>query len=136
MKHFVKVLPVLGIALLLTSCGSSTSPESTGTGADSTVKKEVEVSPEQKQLSDNMVQASKDLSTSQVLGNVAFKSHEKLTVKYGEDAKNLTLTKDFNGKDGFVVLDRLKPDTEYTYEIYDGASRITLGTVRSQKANK
>ena len=86
-----------------------------------------------KELSDKMIKASKDLTVTQVIGNTAFKTYDKLTVKYGTDAKNLTMKKDFSGKEGFVVLDGLKPSTEYTYEIYEGTSRISLGTVRTQK---
>jgi hypothetical protein len=72
-----------------------------------------------------MVQVSKDLSVTQVVGNTAFKSYDKLSVKYGTDAKSLTQTKEFNGKDGFVVLDGLKPETEYTYDITSGTTSIS-----------
>jgi hypothetical protein len=80
-----------------------------------------------------MIAASKNLTTSQVIGNTSFVSHGQLTIKYGTEEKNLTLTKTFAGKDGFVTLDNLKPNTQYFYEIFDGATRISVGNVKTQK---
>jgi len=114
---------------LLASC--NTTP-STDTSSPEAGKAPV-VTPEMKELSDKMIQASRDLSVSQVIGNTAFKSYDKLTAKYGEDPNKLSQTKEFSGKDGFVVLDGLKPETQYSYEILSGTNKISMGTVKTQK---
>ncbi len=129
MKVSYKFLPILGLTLLIVSCSSS----NISVTKDIPSNKTVVVTPEMKDLSNKMIQASKDLATTQVIGNTTFKSYDRLIIKYGISAKNLSQSKEFRGKEWFVVLTSLKQDTEYAYEIYSGTNKISTGTIKTQK---
>lgn len=64
---FTSVL--IATAFVLVSCGTTpdTSTTKKDTTADVTTEKQVTVTPEQKELSQKMVSAIKDLSTSQII---------------------------------------------------------------------
>jgi len=129
MKVSLKFLSILGVTVLLASCGTN----NTLTNNPSSSPKTPIITPEIKDLSNKMIEASKDLTTTQLIWNIIFKSYDKLVVKYGTDSKILSQSKEFQGKEGFVVLTNLKPDTQYMYEIYNNTSKISNGTVKTQK---
>ena len=81
-----------------------------------------------------MVEEKVNLATSYVLGNIAFKSYDSLMIKYGTDVKKLESVKNFDGKEGFVKLEKLTPNTKYFYSI--SSANQTIGTGDFQTAAK